>query len=345
MKKLNTVMIQYFEWYLRPEVHLWNKLVLDASYLANLGIDICWLPPAYKGANGLYDTGYGVYDMYDLGEFDQKGSIATKYGTKEEYLQAIKALKGNNIRVLADVVFNHRIGADDVEDVIAIEDNPFNRNQEISEPKTIKAWTRFTFPGRNKLYSTFEWNWTCFHGVDWDELSKKHSIYKFYGKNWDKDVDKENGNFDYLMGADVDLNNVDVVNELLAWAKWYLETTHVDGFRLDAVKHIRSSFFKNFLDTLRKETGKELFTIGEYWSANLESLTNYLKETDETMSLFDVPLHYNFFNASNAGGNYDMRTILDGSLLKSLPEKAITFVDNHDTQIRSIFRIFCATLV
>ena len=33
--------------------------------------------------------GYGVYDLYDLGEFDQKGTIPTKYGTKQEYLDAV----------------------------------------------------------------------------------------------------------------------------------------------------------------------------------------------------------------------------------------------------------------
>ena len=32
-----------------------------------------------------------VYDMYDLGEFNQKNTIRTKYGTKDEYLAAIQA--------------------------------------------------------------------------------------------------------------------------------------------------------------------------------------------------------------------------------------------------------------
>lgn len=50
------------------------------------------MPPACKGANGREDVGYSVYDLYDLGEFDQKGSVPTKYGTKEEYLEAVDAL-------------------------------------------------------------------------------------------------------------------------------------------------------------------------------------------------------------------------------------------------------------
>lgn len=332
MKDINQTMMQYFEWYLKPEDNLWKKIISEANLLSSIGISSIWLPPSYKGASGIYDTGYGVYDMYDLGEFNQKGTIRTKYGTKDEYIEAIKVLKANNIKVLADVVFNHRMGADGLEDVIAIEDDPYNRNQDVSEPKTIKAWTSFTFPNRNNKYSDFKWNWTHFHGVDWDELTKKNAIYKFYGKHWDEEVDKENGNFDYLMGADVDLNNVDVSEELLNWAKWYISTTNVDGFRLDAVKHIRSSFFVNFLNNLQNSLNKKLITVGEYWSTNLESLTNYLKEFKDSMCLFDVPLHYNLFTASNSNGNYDMRTILDGTLVKSNPNQAITFVDNHDTE-------------
>ena len=50
------------------------------------------------------------------------------------------------------------------------------------------------------------------------------------------------------------------------------------------------------------------------------------------MSLFDVALHYNFYNASTAGGTFSMRHIFDNKLVKERPERAITFVDNHDTQ-------------
>ena len=333
MKKTNDTMIQYFEWYLPPDGTFWNKVVNDAQYLASIGISIAWLPPAYKGASGINDVGYGVYDLYDLGEFDQKGAIRTKYGYKDEYLNAIKALQANYIQVIADIVFNQKIGADESEKVIAIEDNPLNRTENISEPKEIIAWTKYNFPGRNNKYSEFKWNWTHFHGVDWDEDTKKTSVYRFYGKHWDELVDKENGNFDYLMGCDVDLNNVDVVEELISWGKWYLNTTHIDGFRMDAVKHIRASFFEDWLKTLEEYFGKDFFTVGEYWSSNIGSLKNYLVQTNNEISLFDVPLHYNFYNASHSNGNYDMRTIFDNTLVKEVPEKAITFVDNHDTQL------------
>ena len=64
-------MMQYFEWYLPNDGFWWKRCSAKAQNLADLGITGVWLPPAYK-ASGQDDVGYSVYDMYDLGEFDQK---------------------------------------------------------------------------------------------------------------------------------------------------------------------------------------------------------------------------------------------------------------------------------
>lgn len=50
------------------------------------------------------------------------------------------------------------------------------------------------------------------------------------------------------------------------------------------------------------------------------------------MQLFDVPLHFKFFDASHGGGNYDMRGLLLNTLMQTDSWHAVTFVDNHDTQ-------------
>ena len=101
---------------------------------------------------------------------------------------------------------------------------------------------------------------------------------------------------------------------------------------MDAVKHIRASFFEDWLEELREFSSKSLFTVGEYWSGNLEALQNYLKTTNIALSLFDVPLHYNLFNACHSNGTYDMRTIFNNTLVAKNPNSAVTFVDNHDTE-------------
>ena len=329
----NNCMMQYFEWYLPSDSTLWNKVAKDGTHLSNLGINYIWLPPAYKGAGGIHDVGYGVYDLYDLGEFDQKGTIPTKYGTKDEYLNAIKVLKENNLKVLADIVLNHKMGADEVEEVLAVQEDENDRNVSVTAPIPIKAWTKYVFPGRGDRYSSFKWDWTHFHGIDWDENSKKASVFKFYGKKWDEDVDKEKGNFDYLMGADIDMNNKDVTNELIRWGKWYYDITKADGFRLDAIKHIRADFFPEWLKEVKEDSDSEIFTVGEYWSMDIDVIKNYIEKTEGKIYLFDVPLHYNFYRASISNGEYNLSEIFDGTIVKERPDLAVTFVDNHDTQV------------
>ena len=102
----NHTMIQYFEWYLPANGLLWRRVQAQAPALRRAGIDMAWLPPAYKGADGKNSVGYDVYDMYDLGEFDQKGSVETKYGARADYLAAVQALQQNGIAAICDASWN-----------------------------------------------------------------------------------------------------------------------------------------------------------------------------------------------------------------------------------------------
>lgn len=333
MANINGVMMQYFHWYTPPGGTLWNELAKNAQALSDAGITAVWLPPAYKGTGGGYDVGYGVYDLFDLGEFDQKGSIPTKYGTKDEYVRAIKVAQEAGIEVYADVVLNHRLGADQEEEFQARPYNPGDRHQPIGDSQTIKAWTHFTFPGRQGKYSTMEWHWWHFDAVDYNAFNgAENAIYLFEGKSFDEGVDLEKGSFDYLMGCDLDMDHPEVRGELDYWGEWYVNTTQVDGFRFDAVKHVRSSFFSEWLSHLRQRTGQQLFAVGEYWSGGVEALHHFITVTGGDVMLFDVPLHYNFSTASKQGGSYDMRQIFDDTLVKDQPTLAVTFVDNHDSQ-------------
>jgi len=334
MAKKNGTLMQYFHWYIPNDGLLWKKVKDEAAQLSENGITALWLPPATKADNGINDVGYGVYDVYDLGEFDQKGTVRTKYGTKDEYLEAIQTAKKVEIDVYADIVLNHKAGADGIERVEAVRVHYNDRNVEYGEPVFIDAWTSFKFPGRKGKYSKFQWFWKHFDGVDWDENTKEKAIFKFIQRDssWEPILDPEVGNYDYLMYADIDFMDKDVHSELLTWGKWYLEFTGVAGFRLDAIKHIKFDFFKEWLDFIRTETGKEIFTVGEYWNYNVRILKLYLERSGYRMSLFDAPLHNNFYNASKQGRNYDMRKILDDTLVQSNAFHTVTLVENHDTQ-------------
>lgn len=331
MKKINGVILQCFEWYMDCEQNLWNDIAKNAEKLADIGITAIWLPPAYKGIGGKNEVGYGVYDVYDLGEFDQKGTIKTKYGSKDEYLNCIMVLKQNGLESYADIVLNHKMGADMLQTIPATKVDWGDHNILIAEQENVKVSTKFIFPGRKQKYSDFKWNWTHFVGIDYDNNSKEHAIFKFKDKNWSGAVDEEFGNFDYLMGADIDFKNSEVIEECKKWGKWYLEMTKVDGFRLDAVKHIDALFYKDWIKTLREQTNNQLFTVGEYWSGDIAKLHRYIQETEGEISLFDIPLHYHL-EAASKDENYDLSQILEGTLVRENPSKAVTFVDNHDTQ-------------
>lgn len=331
--EFNGTMMQWFHWYIPTDGNHWKTLKAEAPALAKAGITGLWLPPAYKGIGGGYDVGYGVYDLFDLGEFDQQGSVRTKYGTKAEYAAAVQACRQAGIQVYADVVFNHKMAADYEEEFDAIPYNPSNRNQTIGDRRKIRAWTGFNFEGRSDQYSSMKWHWWHFDSVDYNSWEPDFkAVWKMADKNFDTKVDLEEGNFDYLMGADLDMNHPEVLGELKYWGEWLLDNIGVDGFRLDAIKHINGDFFNDWLDHLEAYTQRDLFCVGEYWTYNFDTLNWYIGNAGGRLNLFDAPLHRNFHLASKAGGNYDMRTILDGTLMKELPLFAVTLVENHDTQ-------------
>lgn len=328
----NGTMMQYFYWDYPVDGMLWNELTRNAADLAAAGITALWLPPPCKAERGIQDVGYGIYDLFDLGEFDQKGAVRTKYGTRQELEAAIQAAHTAGLQVYLDVVVNHKAGADRTEVVMGTPVSHDNRNIEIGSPREIETWTYFNFPGRTGRYSDFVWDARHFDAVDYDQRTRSAgTIYKLRDKQFDTPVDPERGNFDYLLFADLDMGSDDVRAELNRWGDWIVQTLGIDGFRFDAAKHIRFFFFNEWLDHARAAAGRELFGVGEYFSGNLATLEWFLDQTGRRMSLFDFPLYFNLRTASESGGNFDMRNLLNDTLLARDPTLAVTFVDNHDT--------------
>ncbi|WP_444685313.1 alpha-amylase [Alkalicoccus luteus] len=327
----NGTMMQYFEWHLENDGEHWNRMNAEAEALSDAGITALWIPPAYKGS-GQGDVGYGAYDLYDLGEFHQKGTVRTKYGTKAELESAISEVQSQGIQVYGDVVMNHKMGADFTEPVEAVQVNRSNRMQDISGAYEIEAWTGFDFPGRDGVYSDFQWRWFHFNGVDWDARYEEDHLFRLAHTGWNSDVDLEYGNYDYLLGANIDYSHPEVREEMMNWGSWFTDELNLDGYRLDAVKHVPAWYMKDWVGFQRNEAEQDLFVVGEYWADDLGAIESYLERMDWDVSMFDVPLNYNFYEASRTGGSYDMRNLLDGSLVETHPMHAVTFVDNHDTQ-------------
>lgn len=137
--------------------------------------------------------------MYDLGEFDQKGSVSTKWGTKDDLMKLCATAKDHGVGLYFDAVLNHRFAADHKEKCQAIEVDLEDRTKEISDKYEIQAWVGFDFPGRGDKYSKMKYHWYHFSGVDYNAANNKTGIFKIIGdqsQGWakDGDVDDEKGN-------------------------------------------------------------------------------------------------------------------------------------------------------
>jgi len=334
----NPVILQTFYWEMNSnkyaenfpeEKDLWNLIDKRADSIAEAGFDYLWFPPANKGAGGIEDVGYGTYDLWDLGEFKQKGSIRTKYGTKEQLERAVENLHSKGLKLIYDAVLNHRLGADDKETVT------------LKDGSQADVWTKFDFPGRENKYSNLKLNWTHFDGVDWNERTRRAGEFLFQCKEWDDSYED-----DYLMGADIDYDNQEIKAEVINWGKWIINQMDFDGFRLDASTHIDNEMIHDFIEEVTADTEKDLIFIGEAWVNSPKSLMDYLNIVDnKKLCAFDFPLRQSFVEMMK--GNLDMRWYGGRGLVnqKDYKNRAVTFVENHDTDHESTNKYGIETIV
>lgn len=283
----------------------WQLLSSQAADFSAAGITAVWLPPAYKGAAGGYDVGYGVYDRYDLGEFNQKGTTATHYGTLAQLQSCIGALHGKGIQVYEDVVMNHLTGAD---------------YQETVNGSTV--YTGFSYSGRGSTYSTFQWHYYNFNGA---QQGPNNSWIQW--NPWDFQPYDNGDAYDNLLGCEIRYADANQVNETISWGNWLTTKLNLDGYRVDAAKHMYTPFLNKWFDSVKGSR----FAVSEVWFNNVGELNDYASATGGRTSLFDVPLHYLFKAMSDGNGSWDMRGLEFAGFTEANGPLSVSFVDNHDT--------------
>ncbi|WP_018247931.1 alpha-amylase domain-containing protein [Orenia marismortui] len=329
IKDPNETLMQTFYWEMNKgkykekypkESNLWKLLSERSDDLAKIGITSVWVPPANK-AHEQQDEGYGTYDLWDLGEFNQVNTVRTKYGTKEELEQTIADLHQEGIKVYYDAVLNHRLGAgyENIGDSI------------LASGQKAETYTKFyPLKGRQKYYSKadeWKWDWKAFDGVDYAANLGNIAPQNFKGKTWDDTFEK-----DYLLGADVDYQNENVKDELKEWGSWIINDIGFDGFRLDAVKHVDSKFIDEWISSIQENTAKDVFFVGEAWVENTMGLSFYMYDVNNpNLHVFDFPLRKTFETLRN--GNLNMSTLSKAGMVnkRKFADKTVTFIDNHDT--------------
>jgi alpha-amylase len=93
----------------------WDRLAGSAHDLRLAGFSAVLLPPVLKTSSGAgpHADGYGVFDDYDLGNKDQKGSVPTRFGSREQLQRSVAVLRANGLDVYVDTVPHQRNGGDD----------------------------------------------------------------------------------------------------------------------------------------------------------------------------------------------------------------------------------------
>ena len=117
----NDVMMQAFYWDVPVDDSLkngtwWDNLANKATELSDAGITGIWTPAPSKGNFGIWDMGYGIFDHYDLGNYNQKGTTETRFGSRAELIAMVNAMHAEGIEVYADIVLNHIYTSDDEEE-------------------------------------------------------------------------------------------------------------------------------------------------------------------------------------------------------------------------------------
>ncbi|KAF2636864.1 glucan 1,4-alpha-maltohexaosidase precursor [Massarina eburnea CBS 473.64] len=328
----NPTIFQSFEWDLPNDQKHYKRLLGILPSLHYIGITSLWLPPACKAGNST-GNGYDVYDLYDLGEFEQRGSRSTKWGSKEDLMALAGKAEELKVDLYFDAVLNHRCGGDAKQTVWAVEIDPDDHLEELCSPKEVEVWLQFHFPGRGGKYSWTQYDWHMFNASDWDDRSQKHAIWRITneGKNWAKDVSKEWGNGDYLMFNNMDYTNGALREDVNNWGVWVAKELRLGGFRLDAIQHFSQAFSSDWIHHVRHHVDRDVFVVGEYWNNSVRILTEYLKNSPPDLHLYDAPLLHNLSHLSWSPMP-DLRVVFEYTLVQLRPQNAVTLVMNHDTQ-------------
>ena len=85
----------------------WDEVSEKMPEIAEAGYTSLWLPPPTKGGGEL-SIGYDLFDPFDLGDKDQRGTVRTRYGTKEELQRMVATAHRFGLRVYFDNIMNHR---------------------------------------------------------------------------------------------------------------------------------------------------------------------------------------------------------------------------------------------
>lgn len=251
--------------------------------------------PQSGKTNGSLSMGYDPYYF-----FNQNSS----FGTAEELRSLIKTFRTNNIGTIADVVINHH---------------------------QTNGW--WNFPRETYGTETYQLQTTDIvanddaHNAGYTTAAQAQRDGITLSSNNDEGED-------FSGMRDLDHKSANVQRIVKAYEHFLVNDLGYIGFRYDMVKGFDGSHVGNYNDAAGVS-----FSVGEYWD-NSGTITNWINATGKRSAAFDFQFKYVVNNAANTGnwGNLgqhnpqgDMPLINNNAYRRY----AVTFVENHDTQLRA----------
>jgi len=239
------------------------------------------------------------YHGYDVNDYR---GIASDYGTMNDFKEFLVKAHQRGIKVIIDLVMNH-----------TSRQNPwFAASTDPSSPyRNYYIW-RNTNPGY-----TGTWGQTVWHPFN--------SYYYF-------------GMFSSGM-PDLDYSYAPVKNDMFNIVRYWLDTLNVDGFRLDAIKHLFEngqimehvpatfSFLQEFR-TYYKSVNPNAFVVGEVWSSTAQ-IVPYSNGT-RLDACFEFDLATAIINAVKNSAPAGLANKVSSVVSSYQPLQYATFLSNHD---------------
>ena len=220
-------------------------LIEKLDYLENLGIDVIWLSPMYPSPND--DNGYDISDY--------KG-IMSEFGTMDDFDQLLSSIHQRGMKLILDLVVNH-----------TSDEHPWFIESKSSKASAKRDWYIWADP---KPDGSEPNNWeSIFNGSTWefDESTKQYYFHLFSKKQ-----------------PDLNWENPDVRQAVFEMMNWWFEKG-IDGFRVDAITHIKKNFEAGDLPVPDGKKFAPAFDV----DMNQPGIQEWLQEMkDKSLSRYDI---------------------------------------------------------
>jgi len=286
-------MLQSFGWDSCNKGGWYKQLKAKVPDMKAAGITHLWLPPPSQSVS---PQGYLPAQLYNLD---------TKYGNKQDLMELNQMLKEAGIKPVADIVINHR----------------------CADEQTDGVWNKF----RDDVDHTGK-------KIDWGKWAITGND-PVYGGTGNPDTGD-----DYGAAPDLDHLNPDLRAALKDWLNWLKDDLGFVGWRLDFARGYGAKFAAEYIDA---STTAEELNVAEYWvdlkwqSSDLEvnqdearqKMCNWINGSAKTCCAFDFPTKGILQEAVKRTQYWRMRDSQGKApgLIGWWSDKAVTFVDNHDT--------------